>query len=154
MSERLSVPEPRRRPPRALTDAERASLHRIADTLIPARGPMPRPSDADGYDRWLDRALAARGDAFDAIIAEASSLDDVPDDALWDALRARHEREGFKLVSTVVAGAYLMAPQVRRLIGYPGQERKHPQFDEAAEQIMDGILDPVIARGRIFTPAP
>jgi hypothetical protein len=50
--------------------------------------------------------------------------------------------------------AYLMIPEVRTAIGYPGQRRHHPQFDEAANQITDGILDPVVERGPVYTPVP
>jgi hypothetical protein len=54
-------------------------------------------------------------------------------------------------VSAVLAGAYLMVPEIRAAIGYPGQHRSHPPFDLAVEEIMDGILDPVIERGSIYT---
>jgi len=41
---------------------------------------------------------------------------------------------------------------VRARIGYPGQRRDPARFEEAVDQLSDGILDPVIARGPIYTP--
>jgi hypothetical protein len=144
------------RPPRPLTDGEREALHRVADALIPAVGDRPAPSQLDGYDAWLDRALAARHDAFEAVVASALKVTALADESLLVSLKQFDacDPEGFHLLSSVVAGAYLMVPEVRRAISYPGQRRHRPRFDEAADQIMDGILDPVIARGRFYTPAP
>lgn len=149
-----SVPLYRRAPERELTAPEREVLHDVADALIPPRGELAAPSATAGYDKWLDRALAARGDAFDAVIAAAMRFVGGDPASLRGELKAFSENDpnAFHLLSSVVAGAYLMVPAVRAAIGYPGQRRHHPQFDEAANQIMDGILDPVIARGPIYTP--
>jgi hypothetical protein len=153
--ENPSVPRYTTKPPRALTEAEREALHRIADALIPAVGDRPAPSQLRGYDGWLDRALAARDDAFERVVASAVRLAAREQRTLRVALKRfdADDPEGFHLLSSVLAGAYLMVPEVRRAIGYPGQRRHPPRFDEAADQIMDGILDPVIARGRFYTPA-
>jgi hypothetical protein len=152
----LSVPPYSRCPPRTLTDNERRCLHRIADALIPPAPGRRTPSQLPGFDRWLDRALAARDDAFEKLLAAATRLAEVDDYDLLGALKRfdAADPEGFHLVSSVVAGAYLMIPEVRAAIGYPGQRRHHAKFDEAADQIMDGILDPVIERGSVYTPAP
>ena len=66
---RLSVPGEAPGPPRPLTDAELATLLRIADCLIPASGPNPAASEADEYLRYLHLALAARADVFDAVLS-------------------------------------------------------------------------------------
>jgi len=60
----------------------------------------------------------------------------------------------FQALSAVVAGAWLLVPAVRARIGYPGQRRDPARLEEAADQISDGILDPVIARGAIYTAWP
>ncbi len=69
-------------------------------------------------------------------------------------LRALHaeQPEQFQALSAVVAGAWLLIPAVRARIGYPGQRRDPARLEEAADQISDGILDPVLDRGRIYTP--
>ena len=146
----LSVPPYRDRPPRSLSDVERSALLAIADVLIAPSAGLPGPSASPNYERWLDRALAARRDVFEEVVAGAVALHGEPD--LGAALRklADSDSARFQQLSTVLAGAYLMIPAVRRELGYPGQERKHPAFDEAAEEIMDGILDPVVERGAVY----
>ena len=147
----MSVPPYRAAPPRDLTEAERAALIAVADVLIAPSGGIAPPSGQQSYARWLDRALAARRDAFEEVVSTARRL---TEGAGGLAARTRDlaasDPSLFQSLSTVLAGAYLMIPEVRREIGYPGQERKHPRFDEAAEEIMDGILDPVIERGPVY----
>jgi hypothetical protein len=129
---------------------------RVADVLIPARGEDLPPSATPDYALHLDRALAARDDAFESVTDAATRLAACDDDALDAELRALHAAGDttFQALSAVVCGAYLTVPEVRARIGYPGQENRPAPFDQAAEEIMDGILDPVIERGRIYTPAP
>lgn len=148
----LSVPRRISTPPRELAPPEVAALLRIADLLIPGNELDPRPSTATGYQQALDVALAARADEFENIIEYATGLQDRTDEALLEDLKAAHEQKtpSFQVLSTVLAGAYLILPQVRQNIGYPGQHRDVPRIDEAAEQIGDGILDPVIERGPIY----
>jgi hypothetical protein len=155
-SGKLSVPDHLRRPPREPSAAERAALAAVADALIPPKDGFGPPSEVRGFERWLDRALAARSDALETIYAAALPFAEVPATERRAALKDYSERdpEGFHLLSSIVAGAYLMIPEVRKAIGYPGQVSHPARFDEAAEQIMDGILDPVIARGPAYTPAP
>jgi hypothetical protein len=150
-----SVPHHPTAPPRPLDASERDALIRIADVLIPARGDDPPPSATPDYVRHLERALAARGDAFEAVTASATRLAALDDERLDQELRALHARadDTFQALSAVVCGAYLTVPEVRARIGYPGQENRPPPFDQAAEEIMSGILDPVLARGHIYTPA-
>ncbi len=146
-----SVPLHLADPPRALAEHELAALVRIADALIPARGDDPSPGVAEGYAGALDRALAARADAFEDVVALALEVVGAAPVALEDELRRRAEADArrFHALSSVLAGAYLILPDVRRRIGYPGQERRPAPFDQFAEEISDGILDPVIERGRI-----
>ncbi len=153
--DRLSAPQQPTRLPRELTPQEERGLLRSADILIPQHGEMPAASQAPDYGNWLTRALTARPESFDRVVAAAARLETFDDAALAPELRrmSKDEPELFQPLSAILAGAYLMVPEVREAIGYPGQERNHPRFDEAAEEIMDGILDPVIERGAFFTPA-
>ncbi|HET7119738.1 MAG TPA: hypothetical protein VFI17_00645 [Solirubrobacterales bacterium] len=139
-------------PPRPVGERERAGLMAVADALIPDGSAGPRPSALEGYPRWLDRALAARRDCFEQVVALAARLAECPAEDLEAELRrlAADPDSGFEQLSAVIAGAYLIDPGVREAIGYPGQAQRPPRFDEAVEQIMDGVLDPVIERGRIY----
>ena len=152
---RLSAPDHPRRPPRELTERERDGLLRIADALIPEAHDLPAASRAPEYERWLSRSLTARAESFEVVAAEGDAHCGLDPSAVTSSLRAMSEErpEVFQPLSAILAGAYLMVPDVRQGIGYPGQERRRPRFDEAADEIMDGILDPVIERGPIYTPA-
>jgi hypothetical protein len=147
---RLSVPAYRDRAPRPISDSERTALVALADALIAPSEGFPAPSEAPDYPQWLDRALAARRDVFDDVVDGAVEVHATGDEngALRELADADPAR--FGQLSTVLAGAYLMLPAVRLKLGYPGQGPSHPRFDEAAEEIMDGILDPVIERGPVF----
>jgi hypothetical protein len=61
---------------------------------------------------------------------------------------------GFDALVTVIAGAYTMSPKVRRRLGYPGQRPRPAYTDEAEWDLRGGLLDPVIARGRIRRKPP
>jgi hypothetical protein len=152
---RLSVPPRETKPPRSLTDDESATLLRIADCLIPAAGPNPKASDAEDYAAYLQLALAARSDVFDSVLAAVHTLADVADRDLWDALKTMWAEDKFTFdpLSAIVAGAYFMTPQVKALIGYPGQHRDPAGLEDAADELETGILDPVIERGPIYVSA-
>jgi hypothetical protein len=137
-----------------LTDRELTTLFHIADCLIPATGPNPAGSAAEDYTAHLLLALGARRDAFDRVMAGVESLADLPDEGLWAALRQMWstDLETFNPLSAIVAGAYFMTPQIKALIGYPGQQRDPASVDEAANEI-EGLIDPVIERGPIYVPA-
>ncbi|RRR86073.1 hypothetical protein [Streptomyces sp. RP5T] len=152
---RLSVP-PKFRAPRPVTDAELATLRAVADVLIPATDKNPAATQAPDFDSWLHRAVDARADSFGLLTEVLAELDGLDQVALDAALRRLHSEEGesFVVLSAVVAGAWLLVPEVKAAVGYPGQKRDVPRLEEAADQISDGILDPVLDRGFIYTPAP
>jgi hypothetical protein len=151
----LSVPIRQTTPPRSLTEVEQESLLRIADTLIPAAGPNPKASDTKDFLPYLQLALAARRDAFDVVIAAVSRLKDVAGADLLTALKAMwaDDKNTFDPLSAIVAGAYFMTPEVKELIGYPGQHRDPAGLEDAVNELETGILDPVIERGPIYVSA-
>jgi len=150
---RLSVP-PRFAAPRPLTGHELTTLRAISDVLIPASGSNPAATSEPEFDACLSRALDARADAFEAITGVLGKLGGATTEVIGQTLRALHAEQPavFQALSSVAAGAWLLAPTVRTRIGYPGQRRDPARLEEAADEISDGILDPVIARGSIYTP--
>jgi len=149
---RLSAPPRITAPPRRLTDEEMATFHAVADALIPAVDDNPAGSHAPDFDSWLRRAIGARAEHFDELLMVLNGVGGLTGPAMYAALKTMSDEDpaGFQLLSAVVAGAYLMVPQVRGLVGYPGQVRNPPGLEEAVDQLSDGILDPVIERGSIF----
>lgn len=153
---RLSVPRRTTTPPRELSPEQRATLHRIADCLVPARGDDPSATQAPDYDQWLDRCIAARREDIELLVSTLERLVQLNGVDLDQALRRLHadDAEGrFHLVSSIVAGAYLAGDEIRRRIGYPGQFRQPAKVDDAANELADGILDPVFNRGHIYVSA-
>jgi hypothetical protein len=153
--QRLSVPPRRRQPPRAITPDELEAILCIADCLIPAVGENPKASDAEDYVSYLNLALAARSDEFDRVMAGVAVLSPTGRDDMWSALKrmSADDPETFDPLSAVVAGAYFMTPQVKSLIGYPGQHRDTAPLTQAADELGDGLLDPVLERGYIYVSA-
>lgn len=151
----LSVPRRRIVPPHPLTPEQHAALLTVADILIPGSGDDPKATAAPGYETWLERSLAARSDSLEALSLILDELAREPAIDLEQRLRRLHavDDEGFRLLSSVVAGAYLMVPEVRSLVGYPGQHPSLPRTDEALNELSEGILDPVIRRGPIYVSA-
>lgn len=102
-----------------ITPAQRASLRALADAIAPAFGRMPGASSIGlaEPEGQIDRVLALRPDlaAILPLILEATGSDAakaLPD--LPPAWRAA--------LLECIAGAYYLHPEVRRLIGYAGQE--------------------------------
>lgn len=136
---------------RPLAENEREALVAVADALC-AGGRLPAPSETPGYAEWLDRALAARADAFEEVVVAAVELEGLTLEGRREALRLMdaRERPRFHSLSSVVAGAWLLVPEIAAALGYPGQVAAPAAFDEAAAQLETGILDPVIERGPFY----
>ena len=104
-----------------LTPDQRLTLARLADVLVAEGHGMPAASAVGVADGLLDRCLDAA-----PVLAEslAAVLDEAPTDGLDAFVRRLAERrpEDFAALSTTVVGAYYLSDEVRRLIGYPGQQ--------------------------------
>ena len=103
------------------TPAQRLTLDRLADVLVPEGRNMPAASAVGVSEGLLDRVLDAAPALAEPLL---SLLDEAPAEGL-DAF-VRHlasQRPGdFGVLSTTVVGAYFLSAEVRRLIGYPGQQ--------------------------------
>lgn len=149
-SQRLSVPARVSAPPRQLTTDEWSSFVAVTEALIP---PDAGATGAiEDLRHWASTALAARAEHFDHVVEGLAEVGDLRGGEALVVLRAMAQKspERFEVLSAVVAGAYLMVPEVRDRVGYPGQGRNVPRLEEALEQLEDGILDPVVNRGRLW----
>ncbi|WP_193241874.1 hypothetical protein [Streptomyces phaeolivaceus] len=153
--ERLSTPR-RPKAPRPLTDDETRTVRTVADVLVPGTGSRPAATDDPDFAAHLSRALDARVDAFESITRMLAALSGRAAPDVHHALRrlSESEPEAFQALSTVVAGAWLIGPATRERIGYPGQRAAPAPVDRGADEVSDGILDPVLARGPVFRPTP
>ena len=132
-----------------LSDDERAVCGSRADVLIPHAAGMPSASEMDVHTIWIDQALHARPDLADRFHASLAEGAGQPAEAAVESIH-RHRPELFDAFSLLVAGAYLMNPVVRQLIGYPGQEDRPVTGDEVDTYIQ--LLEPVAERGPVYRP--
>lgn len=132
-----------------LTAEERALYGPRADVLIPNAEGMPAASEVNVHTEWIDQALAARPDLL-APFREALQIGSASEpEAAIEALHGERA-ELFDAFSVLTAGAYLMHPEVKKLIGYPGQEERPVTSDDTGDYI--GMLEEVVMRGPVFRP--
>jgi hypothetical protein len=139
--------------PRSPSALDRTTLAALADVLIPAADGMPAASEAGTAGEWLDEVLGVRADLeapLRAVLERARGVDPAAEVERLE----RDEPEAFEALSTAVAAAYFLNPEVRRLIGYPGQERRPIEPEDPPDYEQDGLLASVVARGPIFRPTP
>jgi hypothetical protein len=137
----------------SLDENARATFFALADALIPDSEGMPRASAAGDISFWVDRTLALRHDlveptALGLLLAEGKA----PRQAL-DELSAS-QPASYEAIGYVAAAAYLMSEDVRRRLGYPGQERREFDPDATPEYVENGLLQAVIDRGPIYRRTP
>jgi hypothetical protein len=137
----------------ALTPELRATLAGLAALLVPAGEGLPAAVEVGVEGTLLDDVLRARSDLEEPLLA---LLRDVTGEQPAAALARLHaeDRERFDLLGLVVAGGYLMAPEVGVALRYPGQEAKQVDPHDVVSVIEDGLLDAVIERGEIYRPTP
>lgn len=133
--------------------AEREAFAALADILIPAHGTMPAASDVGVHLDGLDKVINFRPDLLEPFRKAMKQVAGQPARAAADLLFAEYP-ELFQLVALVASGAYYMHPEVRALIGYPGQESL--TYDTAASPpyLTGGALGEVLARGPVYRPTP
>lgn len=130
----------------------RASFLAIADVLIPAAEGMPAASEVSVGD-YLDRILSLRPDLSEAFFRGARAVVGTPATVAAEALN-HDDPQALATIALVASAAYYMSPQVRTLIGYPGQEKRLFDADATPEYVTNGMLQRVIDRGPIYRPTP
>ena len=125
----------------ALSDAHRELLLQVADVLIPPKGTMPSLRNADPTGEWVERACLARVEILEDLADALDGL--IGRDDLTTALRELHAdaRATFDVVANVASGAYYLIPEVRVLLGYPGQVRNPAPLDLASDELSDEIFE-------------
>jgi hypothetical protein len=141
--------------PEMATDhaAARDRFIALADYLIPAQRAMPMFSAVCGAE-IIDVCLRFRPDVREAFwrgLAAVSAT--APAEAALEHLAAS-DAPAFSAIGLVAVSAYYMAPEVRRLIGYPGQENVAYDARATPPYLLDGSLEQVKARGPRYIPTP
>jgi hypothetical protein len=132
---------------------DRALFGSIADYLIPAYGKMPSATKAGVTGPLLDEILRLRPDLVDAFFRGVSKLNAPPTAEAVESLH-RSDLAAFDAISLVASGAYYMIPEVRTVVGYPGQESLTYDAYQTPDYLCDGLLERVVMRGPVYRPTP
>ena len=133
-----------------LTSGQRERFASLADVLIPAAEGMPSASQAEVPTRWLDDAIGYRPDLMPGLQQALQAAGDLPADEAIEALNREHI-PAFEALGTLTAGAYFLNPDVRALIGYPGQVDTPAKDD--TDTYLD-LLENVMERGQVYRDVP
>lgn len=137
----------------ALSDQERAVFAKMADYLIPEGEGMPSAVKVGAAGPLLDKVLSYRTDLVEALLRGLRQVSDM-DGKAGAAHLGEHDPGAFHALSLAASGGYYMSEEVRRLIGYPGQESRPFDPHGTTDYLDDGLLQPVIDRGSIYRPTP
>ena len=134
-------------------ETERAAFGRMAEVMLPGTDTMPSAERAGVPGPGLDEVLAARPDLAEPL---GRALRDLGGSFSLEALAGylSVNEEAYSALTLCVAAAYYLSPEVRDLIGYPGQEARSFDPYEYVAWIDEGLLDPVTERGPIWRRPP
>ncbi|MGH7118830.1 MAG: hypothetical protein ACREFP_07560 [Acetobacteraceae bacterium] len=137
----------------ALSPAQRSVFRALADVLIPAYGKMPAASEVGVHDTLADEVLKHRPDIRDDLFRALERAKGMDSTAAANNL-LRNDAAAFNALGLAASGAYYMSPVVRDLLGYPGQEEVKYDAHETPGYLLDGSIERVLARGRMYRPTP
>ena len=133
-----------------LSRHDRQVYARLADQLIPEDPDLPSASQAEVPTVWIGEALRVRPDLLPGLrVAIDLGAQEDPATAL-NRLHAE-QPDAFDALGTATAGAYFLNPEVRRLIGYPGQVSVPVQDDV---DTYSDMLRNVVERGQVYRDVP
>lgn len=135
-----------------LTRDERSRLAEILKILIPGGEGMPSAVGCGVHNRWIDEALRVRpelrGD-LDEVLATTSAEAEPVETGLRSFAETRPD--AFARFGSLLAGAYYMDDDVRRALGYPGQEAR--ALTDETDSYLE-LLERVVERGDVYRPTP
>jgi len=116
-------------------------LAAIADCIIPRTDEMPSASDV-GLSDLLQRKLTRYRPDLLATVGEILRQETTQPPEIFIERLAIEKPQDFQQLFQAVAGAYYLSPEVRRRIGYPGQEALTlPRDGIGVEDLLEGLLD-------------
>lgn len=128
-----------------LTEDQRSRLEVIADEMIPEAHGMPAASSVGIARHQLDLVLRSRPDLAAPLVRAVGRGE--PETIIpWLSRLRGEDPESHDALVTVVLAGYYLSDEVKRRLGYPGQEPSpvnigYPRYVE------EGLLDAVIDRG-------
>lgn len=132
-----------------ITEDLRRRLARVADDLIPAVEGMPAAGAVDVGGKQLDVVLRTLPDLLPHLVRALSWSEEPHSGIEWVRRLQAEDGEAYLALTVAIVGGYYTHPEVRRLLGYPGQLGK-PVFPGYPEYVTEGLLDAVLDRGPIY----
>ncbi|MGB3899666.1 MAG: hypothetical protein WA973_14050 [Mesorhizobium sp.] len=136
-----------------ITPEMRALFGQIADLLIPAYKAFPAATAVGVHQKMLDDVLGFRPDLVDAFMRGLGSVDAGSLSKSINTLY-RDDPEAFNAVSLAASAGYYMTPEVRAVLGYPGQESLTYDPHNVADYMTNHMLERVTRRGSFYRPTP
>lgn len=131
----------------AFSDDERSILTAIADDLIPAAHGMPSAAEVV-TDARLQFVLRARPDLAEAL--RAALRPDLGTDVAGRLAALADEPTNLASLQLAIVAGYYTDPNVKELIGYPGQMALELRSWEYPGYLEEGLIDAVLARGSVW----
>lgn len=138
---------------REISDDLREIFRAVADVLIPATRSMPSASQVNVHGPVLDHILGLRADLKQAFVRGLEACREGDPECAARRLNEADPR-ALATIGLVASAAYYMDEGVRKLIGYPGQEKRTYDPDATPVYVTNGMLQAVIDRGPIYKPTP
>jgi NDP-sugar pyrophosphorylase family protein len=132
-------------------DVLRDRLRRFADVLIPAAHGMPAAGEVGVADGQLDKVLAVRPDLAEPLARAVADVDPADHETSLARLR-ESDAQAHDALLLVVAGGYYIDPDVRRRIGYDGQQPVEVRPEIIPNYVEEGLIEPLLARGPVYRP--
>lgn len=131
-----------------LTAAQMEIYGPLADVLIPESEGMPSATQAEVPTVWINKALEYRPDLLERFLAALETCrGQDPSNALeW---LNKNDTSSFDALGVLTSGAYFLNPDIKRKIGYPGQQPVPARDD--SDTYLD-LLSVVAERGPIYRP--
>lgn len=123
----------------------RIVFERLADVLISEGHGKPSASAVGIAQELLDRALATLPSFAGPLLDLLEEARDSNPEAFARLLHSSRPAD-FGVLTTVTIGAYYLSPEVRELIGYPGQVPAPLSTAGIPEYLADGMLERVYDR--------
>ncbi len=136
-----------------LSDLLFERLLALGDVMIPAHQHLPALAATKDVAPALARAMGYRPDLMEAVQRGLSRVEGLAAAAAMEELFAT-DAEALSAIGAIVSGGYLMCAEVRKLIGYPGQERQERGMTDPSEIPDEDMLANVRARGLVCRLTP
>lgn len=136
-----------------LSSEQRAAFAAVADLLIPAYKKYPSATSVGVHEKMLDDVLGFRPDLVEAFLRGIAKIDTANLSASVNTLY-KADPDAFNAISLAASGGYYMTPEVRQVLGYPGQESVPYDAHEVPDFLMNHRLENVSRRGPIYRSTP